>query len=84
MKNSLIDLNNHLFAQLERLSAEDLAGEKLKDELDRSKAISTLAKDVVSNATLVLDGKKFISEGFGGKRELPAMMNDQPKLVKSS
>lgn len=28
-RNTLGDLNNHLFAQLERLSEEDLAGEEL-------------------------------------------------------
>ena len=31
-RNTLGDLNNHLFAQLERLNEEDLAGEELEKE----------------------------------------------------
>ena len=31
MKNKLSDLNNHLFAQLERLSEEDLTAEQIRD-----------------------------------------------------
>ena len=54
MKNTLADLNNHLFAQMERLSDEDLAGEKLQEEIGRAKAISNIAKDIVSNANAVL------------------------------
>lgn len=40
MKNTLVDLNNHLFAELERLSDEDLTGEELEAEISRSKALT--------------------------------------------
>lgn len=36
MKNTLGDLNNHLFAQLEKLGDDDLTGEELESELKRS------------------------------------------------
>lgn len=39
-RNKLSDLNNHLFMQLERLGEEDLKGEELLEEINRSKAIS--------------------------------------------
>lgn len=55
MKNSLSDLNNHLFCQLERLSEEDLTLEKLEFEAERSRALTSVAKEIISNARLVLD-----------------------------
>lgn len=57
MKNKLIDLNNHLFAQLERLGEENLSGEKLNAEVARSKAMTGLASSVVTNARLALDAQ---------------------------
>ncbi len=64
MKNKLIDLNNHLFAQLERLSDEDLKEEQLAIELNRSKAIANIADRIVNNARLSLDAQKAINDGM--------------------
>ena len=47
MKNTLNDLNNHIFAALERLNDEDLTGEDLESEIKRSEAVSKLAESAV-------------------------------------
>ena len=58
MKNSLIDLNNHLFAQIERLSDEEIKGDQLKAEIERTQAITSLAKEIVSNASTILKAQE--------------------------
>jgi len=74
MKNRLTDLNNHLFAQLERLSDEDLKGDELKDEIERSHAITNVAREIISNAHLALKGQIALSEQI--IPGLPEMMGD--------
>ena len=65
MKNPLTDLHSHLFAQLDRLSNKNLKGEALKEEIERAKAVSSVAKDITGNASLVLDAQKFMFDALG-------------------
>lgn len=59
MKNSLSDLNNHLFAQMERLSDESLKGDELQEEINRAKAVTGVSSQIISNARLVLDAQEY-------------------------
>ncbi|HAT7708283.1 TPA: hypothetical protein JAX41_004737 [Enterobacter roggenkampii] len=59
MKNSLADLNNHLFAQMERLSDESLKGEQLQEEINRAKAVTGISTQIINNARLVLDAEEY-------------------------
>ena len=61
-KNQLKDLNDHLFAQMERLGDENLTSDQLKQEIDRGKAITSVANSIISNASLALDAAKFNDE----------------------
>jgi len=77
MQNSLDDLNNHLFAQLERLGDEELNGERLQEEIIRAKAVSDIAGQIISNGSLVLKARTFIEEyGLREKtdKKIPPML----------
>jgi hypothetical protein len=62
MKNRLSDLNNHLFAQIERLSDESIQGDALEREIVRSNAVGRISKEIISAHQLVLNAKIAISE----------------------
>lgn len=69
------NLNNHLFAQLERLNDEEITGEKLEDEIIRSKAVIGVSKQIIANANVVLKAKSIELEyGKNNEKEMPKML----------
>ena len=72
MKNKLGDLNDHLFAEIERLGDEDLSGEALTEEIARARSVSNVASHIINNANLVLKARIAINEN---------MIKDPPKML---
>ena len=62
MKNTLADLNNHLFEQMERLNDDDLNNEELDKEIKRAKAMTDVSSQIIENAALGLSAEKLRAE----------------------
>lgn len=77
MRNTLTDLNNHLFEQLERLNDEELTNEQLNQEIQRSKAMTDVASKIISNAELGLQAEKLKVEYGHRDVNLPAMLENK-------
>lgn len=74
MQNTLGDLNNHLFAQLERLSDEDVQGDKLEEEINRAKAVTSVASKIIENGSLVLDAVKLREDPMNAETKVPKLL----------
>ena len=76
-RNTLGDLNNHLFEQLERLNEESLTDEELDKEIKRAASIEKISQQIISNARVVLEATKHVDEYYGGGVKNPSM----PKML---
>lgn len=88
MKNKLTDLNDHLFAQLERLADETLTPEQIEKETKRSAAIVDVADQVIRNAALQVQAAKMVAERGAIRSLMPAALGPldapQPKLIQGA
>lgn len=58
MQNKLIDLNNLLFEQIERINDDELDDDDLKIQLNKAKHINDVAKTIVDINRLAFDALK--------------------------
>jgi len=79
--NNIEGLNKHLFDQLERLGNAKLSGDDLRNEIDRSKAISSVSKDVIASAKLEFEARHYVDANKMHKT-LPTMMAISPLVPK--
>lgn len=62
MTNKLSDLNEHLFAQLERLDDETLTKEQIEHECKRTEAIVAVSEQLIRSANVSLGAAKLVGE----------------------
>jgi hypothetical protein len=76
MKNSLCDLNDHLFECLEGLLNDDMDEKKLNQEIKKAQAVNNIAKTIIQNGRTQIDAMKLREEiiSNAGKGQLPEML----------
>lgn len=82
MNNNLVDLNNYLFGELERLNANEILANEdtLEKELKRSKAITEVSSQIVQNAKIMLEAKKH-SDTFGYGEDKFYSSKNETKMI---
>lgn len=70
-RNKQIDLDNHLFAELERLGDESLEPAALKSEIARAKAIAGIAAQINASRANSLRAQRFLDESAAAHPQLP-------------
>ena len=81
MKNKLSDLNDHLFAQLERLSDESLTAEQIDREAKRGEAIVAVADQILRHASLQVTAAKIIADHGGDPMSHLKQIEGRPRLI---
>lgn len=75
VKNTLSDLNNHLFAQLEKLGDEDLQGDALETEIRRSDAMAKVGEKILRVGELQLKAMQHMDEyGYDRGKGVPELL----------
>lgn len=76
MKNTLTDLNNYLFEQLERINDDSLTPEQLEQELKKTDSIVKVSEKIIETGELAFKTMQHMdSYGYNsGNRHVPAML----------
>ena len=76
-KNKLADLNDHLFAQMERLSEEGITAEDIDKEVNRAGAIVSIADQIIRTADLQLKAVTVLANHGDRFKPMLPMLKDQ-------
>jgi hypothetical protein len=75
---TLNDVTAVLFKEFENIDNNKLTGDKLTEQLERTKAKISVSKEIISAARLALDAQKALPDMLHGA-ELPPMLRIEKK-----
>jgi hypothetical protein len=85
VKNKLTDLNNHLFAQLERLGEEGMTPEQIEQDAKRAKAMVDISAQIVQAQSLTLKAVDIVAKhGDRFARDLPMLAAGGGQTIEAS
>mgnify|MGYP000001918151 FL=1 len=73
-RNKIINLNDHLFAQLERLGEENISEEALNREVKRTALLTDVADRIIKSGDLMLRARIAADNTVSGDQILPAIL----------
>ena len=80
MRNTLADLNDILFEQLERLNDDELTDEQLQTQLKRTDQVVKVSEQIIANGELAFKAIQHKDKYYGtGGKQLPPMLEGEWK-----
>ena len=78
MKNTLTDLNNYLFEQMERLTDDSLTEDQLELELKKTDGIIKVSETIIHNGELAFRVIQHADQhGYGTQKNMPKMLSTE-------
>ena len=75
MKNTLSDLNNYVFEQLERRNDDSLSEDELEREMKKTDAVVKVSEKIIETGELAFRTMQHMDQyGYGSDRVVPAML----------
>ncbi len=76
VRNTLDDLSNHLFEQIERLNDSSSSLDKLECEIKRAKSISIISDKIIKTSEVRLKAYEMSQEYEGTHRQMPKLLGE--------
>lgn len=78
-QNSLLDLNDILFKQLEKINDENLTEDEFKKEAETSKIVVNISQTIINNSKLLLEANKHMKKEMNNSSNVAIVLGIEDK-----